>query len=406
MGEPEILASFDEASGIADITLNRAAKLNALTINMMRLMHGAIDQIDQRSGKLGCMIMHGAGGKAFCAGGDVQTIQEQAMVGGSLPADFFYEEYAVVYRLATMFERTGCCQVSLWDGIVMGGGVGLSSHGPIRIVTEKTVFAMPEMNIGLFPDVGATYELSRLKVSANVGIYLGCTGSRLKAWDCLRSGFGTHFVPSANMPKLRALLVSKCKAGVTGPAAKAAIEEAIREAAAGVEPSASGAVLTHEHLSIIDKCFSAPTVEGILTRLRAEPGEFAQTTLATMLKSCSPVSCKVTLKAIRDSASPDVSIGQALSLEYRLSQRFTTRPQPHSDFWEGIRAVLVDKDRKQKWQPGWDELAKITDEKVAEFFSALESNHSRGELMCDGSWAEGRRKPFPQVILKPLKAKL
>merc|ERR1719215_1659786 len=108
--------------------------------------------------------MDGAGGKAFCAGGDVQAVRAEALVGGSLPHDFFYEEYAVVGRLATMLERTGCCQLSLWDGIIMGGGVGLSAHGPIRVVTEKTVFAKPEMAIGLFPDVGATQKLGRLPI--------------------------------------------------------------------------------------------------------------------------------------------------------------------------------------------------------------------------------------------------
>merc|ERR1712187_587479 len=159
-------------------------------------------------------------------------------------------------------------------------------------VTEKTVFAKPEMSIGLFPDVGSCHMLSRIKLGANVGIFLGCTGSRINAWDCLRSGLATHFVPSANIPKLCALLANKFKPGLLGAAAKAACEVAIREVAAGAEPDPSGAILTDEHVEVINKCFSAPTVEGILDRLRAEPGEFAQSTLHTMLRSCSPTSCK------------------------------------------------------------------------------------------------------------------
>merc|ERR1712072_1554588 len=119
------------------------------------------------------------------------------------------------------------------------------------------------MSIGLFPDVGSTHKLSRLQLGGSVGIFLGCTGSRLSAWDCLRSGLATHYVPSASIPKLRTLLASKCRPGLTGAAARAACEEAVREAGAGAEPKASGAVLTDEHVAIIDKCFSAPTVEQI-----------------------------------------------------------------------------------------------------------------------------------------------
>jgi enoyl-CoA hydratase/carnithine racemase len=398
MAEPEILCSFDDANGIGCVTLNRAKKLNALNLNMIRLLHEAIDKIDQKSAKLSCVIMDGAGGKSFCAGGDVEAVRAEALVGGSLPADFFYEEYGVVYRLATMYDRTGCCQVSLWDGIVMGGGVGLSAHGPIRVVTEKTVFAKPEMSIGFFPDVGSTHLLGRLDHS--VGVFIGCTGSRLTAWDCIRCGLATHYVPSANIRKLRDLLVSKCRQGLTGVAARAACEEAVLEAGAGAQPSSSGAVLTDEHVGVIGKCFSAPTLEEILERLRADPGDFAQATLKTMRTSCSPTSCKVTLRAIRDFAAPNVSIGHVLSMEYRLSQRFCTRPQPLSDFYEGIRAVLVDKDRKQKWQPGWDSIQEITEEMVAAFFVPLESNHRRGELVCDEMWVEARRKPFPMPLLK------
>jgi len=399
MAEPEIITSFDDASGVGRITLNRVSKLNALSLTMIRLLHKAVDQVDQRSGKLGCLVMDGAG-KAFCAGGDVEAVRAEALAGGSLPHDFFYEEYSVVWRLATMLERTGCCQVSLWDGIIMGGGVGLSAHGPIRVVTEKTMFAKPEMAIGFFPDVGSTHLLSRIKLGANVGIFLGCTGSRLTAWDCMRAGLATHFVPSANIPKLRSLLASKCGLVVTGAAAIAACEEAVLEAAGGAEASSSGAVLTDEHIRIIDKCFGAPSVEEIISRLRAESGDFAQATLKTMLQSCSPTSCKVTFKAMRDFAAPDISLGHVLSLEYRLSQRLTTRPQPFSDFYEGIRAVLVDKDRKQKWQPGWNELSDITDEQIALFFSPLERNHPRGELVCDNTWSEARREPFAEVVLR------
>mmetsp|Transcript_42162 Transcript_42162/g.78884 ORF Transcript_42162/g.78884 Transcript_42162/m.78884 type:complete len:406 (+) Transcript_42162:62-1279(+) len=402
MAEPEVLARFDGAGAVGVVTLNRASKLNALNINMIRLLHKAIDEVDRRKGKLGCMIMDSVG-KAFCAGGDVAEVRAEALAGGSLPADFFFEEYAIVFRLATLLDRTGCCQVSLWNGITMGGGVGLSAHGPIRVVTEKTVFAKPEMNIGLFPDVGSTHKLSRLAIGPHVGLWIGITGPRLTAWDCLRAGLATHFVPSARVPELHKRLLEKVSVGLAGSEAVAACQQAVLDVAAGAEgPSERGATLTDENVAVINRCFSAPTLEEIVGRLAAEPGEFAAATLQTLRTSCSPTSCKVTIRAIREFAAEDISVARALEIEYRLSQRFTTRPQPLSDFYEGIRAVLVDKDRKQKWRPSWDELNQITDEAVSDFFAPLEANHRRGELKLDhaAAWSESERAPFPELIVR------
>jgi len=161
-------------------------------------------------------------------------------------------------------------------------------------------------------------------------------------------------------------------------------------------------VLTDGNVAVIDRCFSAATLEDIVARLKAEPGEFAAATLRTMEASCSPTSCKVTLRAVREFGREGTTLGHALQIEYRLSQRFTTRPQPLSDFFEGIRAVLVDKDRRQRWQPGWGELGQITDEKVAFFFSPLEPGHRRGELLLDDprAWSEAGRRPFPKTIVR------
>eukprot|EP00930_Biecheleria_cincta_P032203 TRINITY_DN22351_c0_g1_i2.p1 TRINITY_DN22351_c0_g1~~TRINITY_DN22351_c0_g1_i2.p1 ORF type:complete len:392 (+),score=60.83 TRINITY_DN22351_c0_g1_i2:49-1176(+) len=357
MAEPEVLTKFSDDFSMCTITLNRPSKLNALNLNMIRLLHQAVDQVDAKSSTLRCLLLDGAGGKAFCAGGDVQLIREEALAGGSLPADFFFEEYGIVFRLATLLQRTGCCQASLFDGITMGGGVGLGAHGPIRIVTEKTRFAMPEMAIGLFPDVGATYLLSHLKAGANVGRFLGMTGTTINAWDCLAAGVGTHFVPSARIEHLRRSLSARLStASVTASAARATIEEAILDAAAGALPEPNGAVLTSENLEVIERCFSATAVEDIVSRLRADGGSFAKAALEKLYQSCSPTSCKVTLEAMRRVIEERLDITGVLLMEYRLSQRFTTRPQPLSDFHEGIRAVLVDKDRKQKWNPRWDRL--------------------------------------------------
>merc|ERR1712039_513521 len=205
------------------------------------------------------------------------------------------------------------------------------------------------------------------------------------------------------MPKLRAALASKFSASSASknPAAlQERIDQTIREVSAGAEPPAKGAVLTDENLAVINRCFDASTLEEVISRLRADPSKFAADTLHTMETSVSPTSCKVTMKAMRDFAKDGITIGHALSMEFRLSQRFTTRPQPLSDFYEGIRAVLVDKDRKQTWNPGWAELEKVTDEKVAFFFSPLEAGSRRGELICEdvAAWDKGRRAAFPDVI--------
>ncbi|CAL1143470.1 unnamed protein product [Cladocopium goreaui] len=306
----ETSTRFSPDAGACEITLNRPAKLNALNLDMIRCLHRALDQVDEKAGKVGCLIMAGSGGKSFCAGGDVQMIREEGLRGGSLPADFFFEEYGVMFRLATLFERTGCCQVSLLDGITMGGGVGLSTHGPFRIVTEKTRFAMPEMAIGLFPDVGATHLLSHLKAGSNVGRFLAMTGTNLAAWDCLRAGVGTHFVPSSCVPKLRKALLSRFKSKLIGQEAMKLCQEIIKEIAAGRQASSADCVLADDNVEVINRCFSAPSVEEIISRLKTETGDFALLTLQKMFQSCSPTSCKVTLRAMQQAAT--MSIGPVL----------------------------------------------------------------------------------------------
>lgn len=378
MAEPEVTTTFN--GFCCSLSLNRPAKLNALNLNMIRLLHTSMDEVDRR--ELSCLIMTGAGGKAFCAGGDVAAIRDEALNGGTLPQNFFFEEYALVFRLATLFARTGCCQVSIWDGITMGGGVGLSAHGPFRVVTEKTVFAKPEMAIGLFPDVGSTYMLSRLKSGQAVGRFIGLTGLQLKAWDCIRSGLASHFVPSEKLADLKQQLLTTFEnSRLTGEEARAACEKLLKDASMGKTPDKTVALLTDENLEVIERCFNAPTLEDIVERLKAERGEFSSNILKQMERSCSPTSCKVTLRAISDFSDRSITLGYALQMEYRLSQRFTLRPQPFSDFYEGIRAVLVDKDRNQKWEPGWNNLNEITDERVKFFFTPLEPDHHRGELI-------------------------
>ena len=192
---------------LAFVTLARPKALNALTLGMVRALRPALDQCaaDER---VKCIVLAGEGGRAFCAGGDVRAVCEAAQAGGSsLPDAFFREEYVLNHAIAT----SSTPQVSVWDGIVMGGGAGLSVHGRFRVASEKALFAMPETGIGLFPDVGGSFFLSRLP--GELGTYVGLTGDRLKAAELLYCGLATHYAPSS------ALSFASTAHGLGGPAA-------------------------------------------------------------------------------------------------------------------------------------------------------------------------------------------
>ena len=322
----------------------------------------------------GILVLDGEG-RALCAGGDVAEVRQGVLDGTRYPADFFYDEYELDYNIATLFERQGILQVSLWDGIVMGGGVGLSIHSPIRIATEKTLFAMPETGIGLFPDVGATWALSRLKAGAPVGLLLGLTGERLGAADCIFSGVATHYCPSEQLPMLEEKL--QVGAAPTVDSVSAVIEEV----AGGAQPNQKGHL--ESNAAAIQHCFGgSPTAEEIVGRLKEMNTTWSEKILKTLL-SKSPLSVKVSLAALQRHQA--ITLREAFIAEYRLSQWFMRKP-PMSDFCEGIRAVLVDKDQKPKWQPA--SLEAVTSEQVEEFFSELPASHPRGDLKI---WCKKRQ---------------
>mmetsp|Transcript_34613 Transcript_34613/g.42678 ORF Transcript_34613/g.42678 Transcript_34613/m.42678 type:complete len:344 (+) Transcript_34613:1-1032(+) len=321
-----------------------------------------------------CILMEGAGEKAFCAGGDVADVRTQLLEGGSLPQDFFYEEYQLNHKIATAYGEKGIIQISVWDGVTMGGGVGLSLHGKIRVATEKTLFAMPETGIGLFPDVGGTFALSRLKVKPAIGKYLALTGARLNAFDCMHVGLTTHYLPSEKVPVLRSVLE-----GLNEDAGKITkIKEVLEELRGNNSPPNPEKSVVVPHEECINKCFSQQRLEDVYLALEThnDNRDWAERTLKT-LQSMSPISLKVTFEALKRHAGKHVTIGDALRDEYRLSQRFM-RLQPHSDFVEGIRAVLVDKDHSPKWSH--KTIDDVSEDDVDEFFEPLESNHPRGEL--------------------------
>lgn len=353
---------------VSKMTLCRAKKLNSLSLPMIGELKRGFSDLKKAGAR--AVLLRGEG-RALCAGGDVAEVRQAVLDNNPATAEFFYQEYELDYQIASLYEREGILQISLWDGIVMGGGVGLSVHGPIRIATEKTLFAMPETGIGLFPDVGLTWALSRLKAGAHIGIFLGTTGTRLTAADCVWSGLATHYCPSDRLGALEERLQ---KLGDQA-ADLEAVSAAIAATAGGDKPDTSKAVLA-PNAEALARCFgdSVTTAEEIVARLEKEGSEWAKGVLAT-LRQRSPTSVKIALEAIR--RHRNASLKEAFITEYRLSQ-WCMRTQPHSDFCEGIRAVLVDKDNKPKWDP--PTLEDVSKLRVDGFFAPLPSSHPLGEL--------------------------
>lgn len=335
---------FDDVDGIGFVLLNRPKALNALTYDMcVALDERLVTWADDPATK--AVIIEGAGEKAFCSGGDVRKVYEGGPAQIKSSMQFFGDEYIMNARLHHFAKP----YVSLLDGIVMGGGFGVSAHGSHRIVTEKTLFAMPETAIGLIPDVGGGYALARFP--GQLGLYVALTGTRFKAADCLYMGFGTHYVPSERLADLKAALRS-------APIMSNADVDAVIARFAADPGAAPVAAIRAE----IDAAFGKSTVEEIVEALAANPAEWAQKAHAAMLRQ-SPTSLKLTFRQIRDCAALDFNEG--IKLEYRVVSRIMLG----HDFYEGIRAVLVDRDNAPKWQP--DSLAGVSDAEVERHFASL-----------------------------------
>lgn len=314
----------------------------------------------------------GAARPVFCAGGDVKAVYLAGQMREAvLPADFFREEYRLNHQIASQPPHTP--QVSVWDGVVMGGGVGLSVHGKYRVATENTVFAMPECKIGFFPDVGASFWIPRLKLYSQwhntsmvggVGNYLALTGARLKAEDLMYAGIATHYIKSHQLEEMKLALVDASR----GEDAAQLGDCAARVLAAFHDDSIdANASFLSQNRQDIDYAFDGKqSVEEIFTFLTSMGPEsrFAQVTLET-LRKMSPTSLKVTLEGLKRGARAR-TIGEALEMEYRMSQAFMKRG---SDFFEGVRATLVDKDGSPKWSPAT--LEEVTDAVVESHFDEL-----------------------------------
>lgn len=351
--EQEII--FEVKGGLGFITLNRPQALNALNLSMIRAMDAKLVEW-AKDKNINAVAITGAGDRAFCSGGDVKAVAidakavQEGKSDGKLTRDFFREEYILNHRVYT-FPKP---YISLINGIVMGGGKGISAHGSHRVVTENTLFAMPETNIGFFPDVGGGYFLPRCP--GQTGCYLAMTSKRVKAIDTIYVGFGTHYVPAADLPKLLQKLSSLKWDTRKKPHDQ--VSKAIEEFAA--EPTGESEIAPNR--ARIDACFAPNRVEEIFDALRNDGTPWAEETLK-ILYSMSPTSLKIALRQIRLGAN--MPFAQVMTMEYRISQGCV---KGH-DFYEGIRAALIDKDRQPKWKPS--KISEVPDQEVEKYFSSL-----------------------------------
>lgn len=305
------------------ITLNRPKALNALSYPMIAPIYRALTTW-AADPDVQLVILDGAGDRGLCAGGDVVSLYHSRKDGMGLARRFWGEEYlinALIGRYPKPF-------VAIQDGIVMGGGIGLSGHASHRIVTERSMLAMPETAIGLIPDVGGTWLLSH--APGELGVYLGLTGQRMNAGDALYAGFADTCVSSGGLAGLVDTL-----SHTNDP-----VSVAIAQRAVAPPPTPLA-----DNREAIDLAFKGDSIEAMLAALAAMPGEFAAKTLKSMA-SHSPLAMKTTLAAIRRAKSLP-SLERALEIEFRLCLRLFER----GEFTEGIRALLVDKDRKPAWNP-------------------------------------------------------
>ncbi|HTW69000.1 MAG TPA: enoyl-CoA hydratase/isomerase family protein [Acetobacteraceae bacterium] len=316
--DQSVIARRDGRAG--RILLNRPKALNALDLDMIRVLTRALAAW-QDDPHVHVVVIEGAGDRAFCAGGDIIALRDAQLSGNRAAADaFFREEYA----LNLMIARYPKPYVALIDGICMGGGIGVSVHAPYRVATERAMFAMPETGIGFFPDIGATYFLPRLP--GRIGFYMGLSGARMQGADSVHAGLATHFCARAQMGALAQALAAD-GAGV------------LAEFAA---PLPAFSLATDR--AALDRCFGAGTVAEIVRELTGEDSGWAQRTLE-MLRRASPSALCFTLKALQRGG--ELTLPQALDAEFAL----TRTTMAHADFAEGVRAMVVDKDRQPRWQP-------------------------------------------------------
>ncbi|OEU22477.1 enoyl-CoA hydratase [Fragilariopsis cylindrus CCMP1102] len=371
------------SKGLGVILLNNSKSLHALNIDMINCLQDVFQQwkVDP---SLNAILIKSSSEEtkrpSFCAGGDMKSIYNQglqyhqqqqqqqqgkqqptsssssAAAAAALPPpeDFFYHEYKVNYDIANFNKFVPI--VSLWDGLVMGGGVGISIYGKYRIATENTILSMPECGIGFFPDVGSMWWMTRmLKERPELAKYLALTGYRMEPADLVYTSLATHYIPSNQLEDLEAALAE-----------------------------ATTIPTDHCNLKInketIENTFNGETVEEIFNNLKKEDNEFSRSTIKT-LEKMSPTSMKITLEGLKRGAECK-SMAEDLQMEYRMAKACV---RPGRDFYEGIRALLVDKDLSPKWNPST--LEEVTDDMIEEYFSPI-----------DKEWSNRHQKTEPSKL--------
>ncbi|KAK9060639.1 hypothetical protein SSX86_021345 [Deinandra increscens subsp. villosa] len=355
LGTKWLLAGFLEITGARKVILNRPKKLNTLNYEMLRKMYQKLKEYENDiTVKL---IILKANGKVFCAGGDLTSAYIFVGLGHwSFGTSYYRKGFCLDYLLATYKKPS----LAILDGHVMGGGVGISIHSTFRIVTENTVFAMPEVLIGLFPDVGASHFLSRLP--GFFGEYIGLTGARLNGVEMLAFGLGTHFIPSKKVKAMENSLENL--AASSDSLNIASMSMVINKFAEEVHLKPDSA---YSRLDMVNQCFSGETCEEILSSLehlaQKVEAKWVHEAISSM-KSANPLGLKIFLKTIREGRSKNFK--QCLETEYVGISHLLGRTIGNN-FYEGSRAMLIDKDKKPQWVPS--KLEDVTDEMVAKCLS-------------------------------------
>lgn len=319
---------IETRGALGRIRLNRPRALNSLTLDMVRRIARALDAF-AADDDVRAVLITGEGERGLCAGGDIRAIFDSGRAKDGLGEMFWREEYQMNARISAYAKP----YIAVMDGITMGGGVGVSAHGRHRIVTERTRLAMPETGIGFFPDIGGTWLLSR--APGEIGTYLGLTGAQIGAGDALYAGFADVFMPAEKISALIEALAAMPPDGAAGD-----VIAAFAEAAPAPAPTLA------VHRALIDDCFAHDRIEDVLAALARADTSFARET-RDVLMTKSPTSLKLTLRLLR-LARASADLRACLAREFGAAVRILDG----HDFYEGVRAAVIDKDRNPRWSPG------------------------------------------------------